>query len=351
MRFMRRRSFPTALLAVLIFSTINAFVLPLLGDAIQPVVPVTQITPLTGKAFIGRLTDPDLSDHERPTEARLYLIESKRGTALHHFDGACKPSYACAWLNALLDANYPFATYEVRTPLGPGGSLHQEISDQGAGRYSVWRGHVYFSLPSESTIVNAKRLEVEPVSLLQASLQFAGGLFGWVRDLAALTLLLMMTGPLARPALQWTGKNVLPGVIVTTTALGCLSIGAEVYFRQTLKFSRAEISNPIMFVPDVGFTFTPGATIKWTDGFSFWTVTKVNSLGFADAEPALPKPKDTFRILIVGDSFVEALQVPLAEKLQTRLAERLREKYPDREVRRRSTRHGRIRSGQRTPVL
>jgi hypothetical protein len=97
-----------------------------------------------------------------------------------------------------------------------------------------------------------------------------------------------------------------------------------------LKFTRAEISNPVMFVPNVGFTFKPGATIKWTDGFSFWTVTKVNSLGFADAEPVLPKPKDTFRIVVVGDSFVEGLQVPVAEKLQTRLAEGLREKYPDR---------------------
>src|SRR5262249_35020938 len=77
-------------------------------------------------------------------------------------------------------------------------------------------------------------------------------------------------------------------------------------------------------------TFARGAPIKFTNGVDFWSTMRANSRGFADAEPATPKPKDTFRILLVGDSFVEALQVNLEQKMQTRLAAALRAKYPDR---------------------
>ncbi len=95
MKFGGRSFIPTSLLVVLVLSTIGALLLPLVAHSLRIIVPVSQISPSTGQALIGMLADSTLSDHERPTNARLYLVEAKRGTVLHHFDEWCQSSYAC----------------------------------------------------------------------------------------------------------------------------------------------------------------------------------------------------------------------------------------------------------------
>jgi lysophospholipase L1-like esterase len=87
-----------------------------------------------------------------------------------------------------------------------------------------------------------------------------------------------------------------------------------------------------MFSPEAGVVFQPHAVVRFTDGFEFWTEDSTNALGFLDHEPVIPKPTGTFRILLVGDSILEALQVPLASKMQTHLAAALRKAFPERKV-------------------
>ena len=123
---------------------------------------------------------------------------------------------------------------------------------------------------------------------------------------------------------------MLPGLIVSAVVLAVGLLGAELYLRHAGMFPVSDSRFASMFVDKVGFVFKPGDTVKLTNGLDFWVSEKVNSLGFIDAEPALPKPADTFRILLVGDSFVEAAQVPIAQKLQTLLAADLNRRFADR---------------------
>jgi hypothetical protein len=55
---------------------------------------------------------------------------------------------------------------------------------------------------------------------------------------------------------------------------------------------------------------------------------QLNASGMHDQAYEIAKPNDTFRILVLGDSFVEALQVDLAETMQTWLERDLQPQMP-----------------------
>lgn len=61
--------------------------------------------------------------------------------------------------------------------------------------------------------------------------------------------------------------------------------------------------------PDVGWALKAGASGMFTaEGVAF---VQINSQGLRDREHSLAKPPNTFRIAVLGDSFSEALQVPV----------------------------------------
>ncbi len=76
-------------------------------------------------------------------------------------------------------------------------------------------------------------------------------------------------------------------------------------------------------VPDaaLGWVHTPNASAVFTHVPDVpRTPIRINSHGFRDVEHTFTKPPNTFRILVLGDSFVEAYQTPL-EKTFPRLLE------------------------------
>ena len=78
----------------------------------------------------------------------------------------------------------------------------------------------------------------------------------------------------------------------------------------------------VRVVPGRGITFEPGAAYRHVkEGFSSG---RFNAQGFRDRERAVAKPPGGFRILVLGDSFVEAFQVPLDEAFPAVLEDRLR---------------------------
>lgn len=69
--------------------------------------------------------------------------------------------------------------------------------------------------------------------------------------------------------------------------------------------------------PVIGFRLAPGARYHWTEEGS--SEGRINAAGWRDHDYALAKPAGTTRILFCGDSFVEALQVPLDSTFHKRL--------------------------------
>jgi len=82
---------------------------------------------------------------------------------------------------------------------------------------------------------------------------------------------------------------------------------AEIFLRlfkseTTLKF----YDNPVFgsaFVPNQKGVFV-------TETKEYFSNVEINSQGWPDFEHSFEKPRDVYRILILGDSFVENLQVP-----------------------------------------
>lgn len=85
------------------------------------------------------------------------------------------------------------------------------------------------------------------------------------------------------------------------------------------------VSFPLLKMPDpyLGFRLMPGATGLYTAEGRAWI--RINSHGWRDRERQKEKPVGTLRIAVLGDSFVDAMQVPLEQTFCSLLEKRLGE--------------------------
>ena len=101
-------------------------------------------------------------------------------------------------------------------------------------------------------------------------------------------------------------------------ALALVAIAGEAYLRLSGAFVASAL--PLRFVPGVGLLYEPHAEMRYTNGLDFWTVQRANGLGFLDREPPAPaRAAASCHVAVIGDSFVEAIEVAIEDKLHVRL--------------------------------
>ena len=122
-----------------------------------------------------------------------------------------------------------------------------------------------------------------------------------------------------KPSRRWrsvVGWNVL----FLSVCAALIFIDWEAWFHLRAPFTETRL--PTRFEPGVGLLYEPGAEVRWTNHVDFWVAQRANRWGFLDREPpTLDQAARTCHIAFIGDSFVEAREVPVADKFHVRLEE------------------------------
>ena len=74
---------------------------------------------------------------------------------------------------------------------------------------------------------------------------------------------------------------------------------------------------PVTVTKELGMVMLPNKMTTRANGYDYSVTQKTNNLGFLDRDHTFEKPKDTYRILFLGDSFVEAVQVSIPAKVHS----------------------------------
>jgi hypothetical protein len=122
----------------------------------------------------------------------------------------------------------------------------------------------------------------------------------------------------ATPSRPWLLRG-LAVVVGLGIALALVEVAGRIFLALNPSYE-------VLFLePDrvVGWKQLPGHTYTWTGvhwyPLDYTAPIEVNSLGFRDREHERAKPPGVVRIALLGDSFVEALQVPFARTAAHRL--------------------------------
>ena len=119
-----------------------------------------------------------------------------------------------------------------------------------------------------------------------------------------------------RRALRLVGWNML----FLVAGLVLIGVVGEMYFRLRAPFG--ETFRLYAWSPNVGGIFAPKSEVRRTNRLDFWTISRTNTLGFLDREPiSLERAAASCHVAMIGDSYVQASEVPIADKFHVRLEE------------------------------
>ena len=275
------------------------------------------IRPERGRAAFARIPDiakPAVAEHGfRVCEGRPVLKMEGHATRIGYFLARrVAPNFNPLWFRCF------------HTSLGVG--LHEDIRREGEDPYHYDGEVLRFyssdgSNPADNGRVYLAAVPGGAVARVRAMVEIA--LSGAIL-LSAYVLVRRRRWPRIRGRYRSNTffDTAVAAVISTGIALLAAAILMEAYLRWRIPFT--EIEWPARFDPELGFVFEPNARVRWTNHTDFWAEQRSNSLGFLDREPAVPKPDGMFRVLVIGDSFVQAAEVGLTEKMHILLEARLR---------------------------
>ncbi len=111
-------------------------------------------------------------------------------------------------------------------------------------------------------------------------------------------------------------KSVILIIFGLLLGLITLEIGLRLLPETTILQSIAR--RPQRFIlyettPDIGWRLKPNATMRYTGVGEYDVQVQINSNGLNDLERSYKKPQDTYRILMLGDSFTEGISVPIPQ--------------------------------------
>jgi hypothetical protein len=113
---------------------------------------------------------------------------------------------------------------------------------------------------------------------------------------------------------QPAGNRVPIGIKRVAVRLGLVLAGVSIALLMaelTMRISGVSYPNFYMPDPDSGASLRPGAEGWWRQEGEAYV--RINSDGLRDREHSKIKPDNTLRIAVLGDSFAEAMQVPMEQ--------------------------------------
>ena len=221
--------------------------------------------------------------------------------------------------------------------IGPAHTLHAEIGASGKGRYSHWGQGAYFSASDNSDPRSNGRSYsvVYPIFLPGTAAWIAASIAAVVLWFELLAIRRWLMARIAHvPMVRRLGAviaNVIQSILIAIATVVVVVALAESWFRATRPFLKPEWPN--RFDAGVGPHLVPGARVRWTNQLDFWNDATVNSLGFLDREPSpAVSASSNCNVTVLGDSFVEAAQVPISQKFHVVFEALAQKEMPERHI-------------------
>ena len=114
--------------------------------------------------------------------------------------------------------------------------------------------------------------------------------------------------------------------LLIVVGLMLITVAGEAYFRVNAPYGFAAnpkdfVDHPgSRFVPNVGMMLGPHSEVRYTNNIDYWVIAQSNGIGFLDREPISPgRAAKSCHIALIGDSFIDAWEVPIAVKTQVKL--------------------------------